>query len=89
MHEGNPTRFETTAQVRMTRQERRDLDDWRRQQQDIPTRPEAIRVAIRRLVAPRAGELASSAPEPATETPRSEDRVGDIRAIARGKAVPA
>jgi hypothetical protein len=51
MHEGNPTRFETTAQVRMTRQERRALDDWRRQQQDIPTRPEAIRVAIRRLVA--------------------------------------
>jgi hypothetical protein len=50
MHDGNPTKFETTAQVRMTRQERRDLDDWRRQQQDIPTRPEAIRVAIRALL---------------------------------------
>jgi hypothetical protein len=30
MRGGTPTKFETTAQVRMTRQERRDLDDWRR-----------------------------------------------------------
>jgi hypothetical protein len=51
MRDGTPTKFETTAQVRMTRQERRDLDDWRRQQPDIPTRPEAIRVAIRTLLA--------------------------------------
>jgi hypothetical protein len=44
-------KFDTTAQVRMTLTERRALDVWRRQQQDIPTRPEAIREAIRRLIA--------------------------------------
>ena len=35
----------------MTGAERKALDDWRRAQPDIPTRPEAIREAVRRLVA--------------------------------------
>jgi hypothetical protein len=43
-------KFDTTAQVRMTRAEREALDDWRRRQREIPTRPEAIREAIRHLV---------------------------------------
>jgi hypothetical protein len=38
----------------MTLDERRALDDWRRRQLDIPTRPEAIREAIRRLVGHKA-----------------------------------
>jgi hypothetical protein len=46
-----PLKFDTTAQVRMTLVERKALDDWRRRQREIPTRPEAIREAIRRLVA--------------------------------------
>jgi hypothetical protein len=44
-------KLNAVSQVRMTRAERAALDDWRRQQQEIPTRPEAIREAIRRLVA--------------------------------------
>jgi hypothetical protein len=48
-------KFDTAAQVRMTHEERRALDDWRRRQQEIPTRPQAIREAIRRLVAQEAG----------------------------------
>ena len=72
MREDNPPKFETTAQVRMTRHQSRALDDWRRRQQDIPSRPQAIREAIRRLVAPRgqqeagAGAGASSVPQPTT-----------------------
>jgi hypothetical protein len=56
----SPTKFETTSQVRMTRHDSRALDDWRRQQQDIPSRPQAIREAIRRLVAPRGQQEASA-----------------------------
>jgi hypothetical protein len=44
-------KHEAVSQVRMTRAERESLDDWRRRQREIPTRPEAIREAIRRLVA--------------------------------------
>jgi hypothetical protein len=44
-------KLDAVSQVRMTRAERAALDDWRRQQREIPTRPEAIREAIRRLVA--------------------------------------
>jgi hypothetical protein len=35
----------------MTTAERRALDDWIRAQPDLMTRPEAIREAVRRLVA--------------------------------------
>jgi hypothetical protein len=45
---------DAVSQVRMTLDERHALDDWRRRQLDIPTRPEAIREAIRRLVGHKA-----------------------------------
>jgi Arc/MetJ-type ribon-helix-helix transcriptional regulator len=51
MSRSEPLKFDTTTQVRMTRAERDSLDDWRRRQREIPSRPEAIREAIRRLVA--------------------------------------
>jgi hypothetical protein len=51
MGQQQSTAREVAAQVRMTRAERATLDNWRRQQPEIPTRPEAIREAIRRLVA--------------------------------------
>jgi hypothetical protein len=53
-------KFDTTAQVRMTREEREALDDWRRRQRQIPTRPEAIRAAIRRLIAQEPARLGIS-----------------------------
>ena len=47
--------FDTASQVRLTHEERRALDNWRRRQQEIPTRPQAIREAIRRLIAQEPG----------------------------------
>jgi hypothetical protein len=47
----SPSRkLDAVSQVRMTCAERAALDDWRRRQREIPTRPEAIREAIRQLV---------------------------------------
>lgn len=44
-------RRDVSAQVRMTSAERDALDNWRRRQPQIPTRPDAIREAIHRLAA--------------------------------------
>jgi Arc/MetJ-type ribon-helix-helix transcriptional regulator len=44
-------KLDSTVQVRIPLPDREALDDWRRAQPEIPTRPEAIREAIRRLVA--------------------------------------
>jgi hypothetical protein len=60
MRQDKFSKRDATVQVRMTDTERNALDDWRRAEPDIPTRPEAIREAIRRLVAK------SSAPPHAT-----------------------
>jgi hypothetical protein len=55
-----PQKLDATVQVRIPSDERRALDNWRRAQPEIPTRPEAIREAIRRLVASgRAGSVRS------------------------------
>lgn len=37
-----------TALVRLSPEQAKAIDDWRRQQPDIPTRPEAIRRLIER-----------------------------------------
>jgi hypothetical protein len=44
-------KLDTTVQARLPMAERRALDDWRRAQPDLPTRPQAVREAIRRLTA--------------------------------------
>jgi hypothetical protein len=51
MSRRNTPKLDTTVQARLPVAERKALDDWRRQQQEIPSRPEAIREAIRHLVA--------------------------------------
>jgi hypothetical protein len=48
------------VQTRLTGSELAALDDWRRGQEKIPPRAEALREAIRRLVTPPAGALPPS-----------------------------
>jgi hypothetical protein len=40
---GRPTLDSEAVNVRMTVEALRELDDWRRQQDDLPGRPEALR----------------------------------------------
>ncbi|BBC00191.1 CopG family transcriptional regulator [Bradyrhizobium elkanii] len=40
---GRPAVESDAVNVRMTIEALKDLDDWRRQQEDLPGRPEAIR----------------------------------------------
>ena len=44
------------VQVRLSGSELECLEDWRRAQDKIPTRSEALREAIRRLVTPEASK---------------------------------
>ena len=59
-HEGlsNATyRNDAAVQVRLSGEEFDSLENWRRAQEKIPPRSEAIREAIRRLVRPRTTRL--------------------------------
>jgi Arc/MetJ-type ribon-helix-helix transcriptional regulator len=51
----SPHKFDAVSVVRMSRAQQDALDDWRRRQREIPTRPEAVREAIRRLVGQEGG----------------------------------
>jgi hypothetical protein len=53
-------KLDAVSQVRMMRSEREALDNWRRRQPEIPTRPAAICEAIRRLVADERPDFARS-----------------------------
>jgi hypothetical protein len=48
------------VQVRLSGKDFDDLEKWRRAQEKIPPRSEALREAIRRLVTPSAGALLPS-----------------------------
>jgi hypothetical protein len=48
------------VQVRLSGRDFDDLEEWRRAQEKIPPRSEALREAIRRLVTPSAGALPPS-----------------------------
>jgi hypothetical protein len=51
----NSAKLDASVQARLPVAERRALDDWRRVQPELPTRPQAVREAIRRLVTQGAG----------------------------------
>jgi hypothetical protein len=78
-------KLDAVSQVRMTRAERAALDDWRRAQPDIPTRPEAIREAIRRLVADAPVKTRHHSPCPPAPNVESLDM---LMTTARGRASP-
>lgn len=50
------------VQVRLSGKELDDLERWRGAQEIIPPRSEALREAIRRLVAPAPGAMPKTAP---------------------------
>jgi hypothetical protein len=56
MHSNSQT--SAAVQVRLTGSELECLEEWRRAQEKIPPRSEALREAVRRLVTPEASKPA-------------------------------